>query len=281
MKKIIFTFIYFAAILFVIFTFFSHEEETQTEPVAIPTELAAPQTAVLAEQSYEIPSSSNNDGLLIEHTGYTLSYNIQTNCPNWVAWELTAEEVQTQETKRVNNFRGDELVPARNRVETSDYKNTGYDRGHMCPAADMKWSIDAMSECFYMSNICPQVPALNQKWWEHLEAACRRWAKHEGRVYICCGPLYDSDTEKVPTTIGNKVKIQVPDAFFKVVLSLAPGKEKAIGFIYHNIADRQSMEDVAVSVDKIEEITGIDFFYLLDDELESNLESNYDLKVWN
>lgn len=227
----------------------------------------------------ELPAKRTEDNLVIKHTGYTLSYNATTNCPNWVAWELTAEEVSTSAATRSNDFRGDPEVPVRNRVETADYKGTGYDRGHMCPAADMKWSVSAMSECFFMSNICPQVPVLNQKWWEHVETACRRWASKEGNIYICCGPLFDE--QKRPTTIGRDVKVRVPNGFFKVVLSLRPGQEKAIGFLYQNTDQRQTMDDAAMTVDEVERLTGMDFFSALDDELETALESTYDLRKWD
>lgn len=223
----------------------------------------------------ELPKTNKGD-MIIGHTGYTLSYNVKTNCPNWVAWELTRDEVNSTVAKRVNDFRGDEKVPVKNRVEAFEYRGSGYDRGHMCPAGDMKWSERAMSDCFYMSNICPQSSELNQKWWEHLERACRRWAGKEGKVYICCGPIY----RQKPKVIGNELKIMVPDGFFKVVLSLKKGEEKAIGFIYTNDASRQTMQDAVVTVDEVERRTGYDFFHSLDDKLEDRLESECNLSKW-
>lgn len=226
----------------------------------------------------ELPAQRPEDVLVLSHTGYTLSFNTSTNCPNWVAWELTDEEVAGAAATRSNDFRGDPDVPAAHRVETTDYRATGYDRGHMCPAADMKWSAEAMSECFYMTNICPQVPVLNQKWWEHVETACRRWASREGRIFICCGPLYDPEVKA--RYIGRNVQVRVPDGFFKVVLSLQAGQEKAIAFLYRNTDERQTMDDAATTVDEVERLTGMDFFATLSDELESTLESTYDLRQW-
>lgn len=224
----------------------------------------------------ELPKT-NKSALIIRHTGYTLSYNVKTNCPNWVAWELTKDEVNANVAKRGNDFRGDAKVPEKNRVEAFEYRGSGYDRGHMCPAGDMKWSENAMSDCFYMSNICPQVAELNQKWWEHLERACRRWANNEGKVYVCCGPIYSKGKARY---IGNDLKIMVPDKFFKVVLSLRPGNEKAIGFIYNNDGSKQAMADVVVTVDEVERLTGYDFFYMLDDKLEERLEKVSNLSKW-
>ena len=216
--------------------------------------------------------------LLIEHTGYALVYNAETNCPDWVAWELTGEEADGKAARRVNDFRGDPLVPEENRVETADYKDCGYDRGHMCPAGDMKWSTKAMSECFYMSNICPQSPTLNRQWWEHLESACRRWARKEGSVYICCGPIFKQERKK--KYVGDAVKVRVPNSFFKVVLSLKEGEEKAIGFIYSNRDSRQPMEEAVVTVDSVECLTGLDFFYQLNPEVQEMLESKANLTLW-
>lgn len=227
----------------------------------------------------ELPAFTNEeDELIIEHTGFTLSYNLYTNCPNWVAWELTAAEVETDAVERSNKFRPDNEVPPLNRVETSDYTNSGYNRGHMCPSADMRWSEEAMNDCFLMSNICPQTTKLNGQWWEHVERACRRWAVNEGSVYICCGPLFDSDTPD--HYIGRDEKIRVPDGFFKVILSLKSGHEKAIGFIYANTDERQPMQEAAVTVDRVEELTGYDFFASLPDEQEALLESQCKLQQW-
>ncbi len=227
------------------------------------------------ETGIEIPKV-HKDKLVIRHTGFTLSYNTETNCPNWVAWELTAEEVNAGQAKRSNDFRADSKVPSKNRVDWYEYKQSGYDRGHMCPAGDMKWSADAMSDCFLMSNICPQTPELNQHWWEHVEKACRRWAKQEGRVYICCGPIFETGKKY----IGKDVKIRVPDGYFKVVLSLRKGNEKAIGFIYTNTDDRQTMESAVVTVDEIEAKTGYDFFPLVDKSIQDKVEAECNLRKW-
>ena len=233
--------------------------------------------SVVASEFMERPLGRAGD-LLIEHTGYALVYNTETNCPDWVAWELTQEEADGKDARRVNDFRGDPLVPEACRVETADYKDCGYDRGHMCPAGDMKWSSKAMSECFYMSNICPQSPTLNRQWWEHLESACRRWARQEGSVYICCGPIFKQERKK--KYLGNTVRVRVPNSFFKVVLSLKEGEEKAIGFVYSNRDSRQPMEEAVVTVDSVERLTGLDFYYQLNSEMQEALESKANLTLW-
>ncbi len=214
---------------------------------------------------------------IIEHTGYAVSFNREHNNPNYVAWELTADEA-VGTVPRSNNFAPDPDVPAPHQVTTNDYKGCGYDRGHMAPAADMKWSDDAMRECFYMSNICPQTHSLNAGSWQVLEEACRRWARQEGAVYIVCGPVYRGSKHK---TIGKEHIITVPEGFFKIVLSLQKGKEKAIGFYYRNNDSHQPMEQTAMSVDDIEEITGMNFFVNVKDDIEDRVEATFSLKEWH
>ena len=214
---------------------------------------------------------------IIAHTGYTLSFNREHNQPNWVAWELTDKETRGTQP-RSNDFEPDPLVPAPHQVTTDDYKGSGYDRGHMAPAADMKWSSKAMTECFYMSNMCPQNGSLNSGSWSTLEKACRRWAQQENKIYIVCGPIFKGNKQK---KIGKQHKVTVPDAFFKVVLSMKKGKEKSIGFIYNNRGGKQNMDKTAMTVDEVEKITGIDFFVNLPDKIENKIEAKYSLKEWN
>ena len=225
----------------------------------------------------ELPGKMrHNPEKIITHTGYTLSFNREHNNPNWVAWELTAEEASGK-LPRDDNFQPDPEVAENHQVVHADYKGSGYDRGHMVPAADMKWSSRAMAECFYMSNICPQTHTFNAGGWETLESACRRWAKQEGAVYIVCGPVYKGSKHK---TIGQHLKITVPEGFFKVVLSMNKGKEKAIGFYYANSNAKQTMQATATTVDDIEARTGMDFFVNIDDRLEERIESTFSLKQW-
>ncbi len=229
-------------------------------------------------RKYEMPAALKGvPERIIAHTGYTVSFNREHNNPNYVAWELTADEVKGTRP-RADEFLPDPDVPAPHRVTTEDYKGSGYDRGHMVPAADMKWSSAAMRECFYMSNMCPQDGGLNSGPWKKLEEACRRWASREGSVYIVCGPIYNKGRKH--KTIGRKHKVTVPDAFFKVVLSLKPGKEKAIGFCYENRSGKQPMPQAAMSVDKVEEMTGMDFFVNVDDRLEKRIETQCVFKDW-
>lgn len=238
--------------------------------------MAAVSLTVGAQRHYEYPDTKRGERIVV-HTGYALTYNNQTNCPNWVAWEITKDEANST-GQRSDDFQPDPVIPKRNRVTTNDYKGSGYDRGHICPAADMKWSAKAQKECFYMSNMCPQLHSLNAGCWAKLEDACRRWAKQEGSIYVISGPVFRKGRKA--RYIGKEHKVRVPDGFFKAVLSLKNGEEKAIGFYYSHDDKKQTMESAAMSVDALEEMTGYDFFYQVNDKIERRVEANYNLSVW-
>ncbi len=216
----------------------------------------------------EIPISGiNRDEIILKRFAYTLSYNKKMKNPNWVAWELTRKETYGKE-ERNDKFVPDPDLPEP-RAKSGDYTHTGYDRGHMAPAADMKWNSKAMDESFYMSNICPQNKKLNRGDWNDLEDACRNWAKKYGTIYIACGPIYD---QKNPKRIGTN-KIAVPDRFFKVVLIYNRKDPMALGFIFPNKAHSQDLNLYQVSVDSIEDVTGYDFFAKLPDSIENRIEA--------
>jgi endonuclease G len=224
-----------------------------------------------------LPITGEIEGVFIEHEGFSLLYDTKTMCPRWVAWELTAAETRGKVTRQGVDFKEDESVPKQYQVASWDYNGGQYGRGHMCPAGDMKWSQQAMQDCHYMTNICPQNAELNKTWWEHLERACRGWARQDGSVQIVCGPVFSEN----PKHFGKKHRMAVPKGFYKVVLSLKKGREKAIGFYYTNDDAIQPMEDAVRSVDDIERMTGIDFFSSLPDEQEDKLEAMTDLRAWD
>ena len=235
-------------------------------------------TTSLPVQDISLPvASPRSTDILFEYEGFSLLFDTETMCPRWVAWELTAEETRGNVSREGIDFKEEEKVPKESRVVSSDYNGGHYGRGHMCPAGDMKWSQKAMTDCHYMTNICPQTAELNKNWWEHLERACRQWARQYGSIQIVCGPVF-SDS---PKRFGRSHRIAVPEAFYKVVLSLKDGDEKALGFLYANDNSAQPMEEAVCSVDEIERLTGIDFFSSLPDEQEDRLEAMTDLRAWD
>lgn len=210
---------------------------------------------------------------IIEHTGYTVSYNSDWCVPNWVAYELTREETRGKHPRAVH-FEPDPDV--RGVCPTyRDYSRSNYTRGHMAPAGDMKWDTIAMRESFYLSNVCPQDHNLNDGDWKMLEEQARVWAEQYGNLYIACGPLMSNN----PEVIGRN-NVAVPDAFFKVLLCRIDGKWQAIGFVFDNKPGHQRLRNYAKTIDEVERLAGIDFFPALEDDLENAVEAQYDLGAW-
>lgn len=210
---------------------------------------------------------------IIHHTGYVVSYNENLRLPNWVAYELTRQETQGN-AKRTNRFIVD--PQAKGVIATNaDYTHSGYDKGHMAPAADMKWSNAAMKESFYFSNMCPQHPELNRRRWKDLEEKIREWAVADSAIIIVCGPIAQKTTRKI-----GKNSVTVPEKFFKVILSPFTPSPKAIGFLFDNERAVAPLATYAVSVDSIEKLTGMDLFAPLPDELENRIEAQKDCRQW-
>lgn len=211
---------------------------------------------------------------VIEHTGYTVSYNRKRRNPNWVAYELTAKEVDGKEPRNGDFIPDPDLNGAQ--ATDEDYKNCGWDRGHLAPAADMKWSKEAMEESFYLSNISPQNNNLNRGVWKSIEELTRDIAVKYNNVLVVTGPVFTK--EKGLGKIG-KNKVLIPNGFYKVLLINDSGY-KGIGFYCENKAGKKKLSSYAMSIDSIEKITGIDFFHKLPDEVEKVVESEYNWNVW-
>lgn len=221
-----------------------------------------------------IPAYSKSD-IIVQHTGYTLCYSEEHEQPYWVAYVLTADEVFANESSRDENFREDPSIPTGSAV-LADYKGSGYDRGHLCPAADQAWSAQAMDDSFYLSNMSPQTHSFNAGIWLELENAVRTFAAQNQEICVVTGPVLTDGPYK---TIGSN-NVSVPNSFYKVILDYYGPEKKAIGFIL-NQTDKGKLEKYAVSVDEIERITGIDFFPSLDDSEEEILEASFDVTLWD
>lgn len=214
------------------------------------------------------------ESIEVEYTGMKLSFNPRLHIPNWVAWELTGNETRGT-VKRENKFFCDESV--RGCAETYDYSYSGYDRGHMAPAGDMKWDPQAMHETFYLTNICPQAKSLNTGAWKRLEEKCRTWARADSSIIIICGPVV---TDRPIEYIGD-TRVAVPRRFFKVIISPYATPPRGIGFLMPNGKVHGGMQEAATTIDEIERITGYDFFHSLPDNMESAIESQCDFHYWS
>ena len=219
----------------------------------------------------ELPEIGNNDVILV-YNGFVVNYNTERLIPNWVAYELTAEEVAGL-VPRAKGFSMDLDYKDRQAMR-EDYSNTGWDKGHMAPSADMKWSQAAMNESFYLTNICPQNRDLNGKDWHTLEKYVRDWALKYGSIWVVCGPYVYANAYG---SIGER-HVVVPDGFFKAVLRKENGAYKAIAFVFENTGQKQAVKDAVVSVNDVEALIGYNLFTNLSDQIEEKVEA---LSSWD
>ena len=211
----------------------------------------------------------------IKNLGYTSSYNTSYGIPNWVAYELTRSEAASHEAERTNKFQADPKVIGKS-ASNSDYKGSGYDKGHMAPAADMKWSKTVMEQSFYFTNICPQAPGLNRGAWKDLEEEIREWAIRDSALVIICGPLFTKEPIKyIPET-----HVAIPDAYFKVVCAPYTDQARAIAFVFPNAKASKHPREYVVTIDSVEKMTGMDFLSQLPDEIENEIEKTSNYTHW-
>ena len=211
---------------------------------------------------------------LVSYTAMTVSFNPTLHIPNWVSWELTRQETEGT-LPRKERFLCDDLVPGC--PDHWDYSYSGYDRGHMAPAADMKWNEKAMEESFLLTNICPQAKSLNSGTWTKLEDKCRTWAQIDSAIVIVCGPIV---TDPIKEFIGDS-RVAVPQRFFKAIISPYANPPRGIGFIMPNAKVPGGMQAAAVTIDSIEAVTGHNLFYALPDDIGAAIESQRRFHTWS
>ncbi len=251
-------------IILVLFSFILRVTEPKTTNTIIDDN-------VIAEM--ELPLIHDND-LIRYKRGFTLSYNPKHRQANWVAYPLTNKSIYGK-YKRLDNFHEDETVV--NPSTLQDYKRSGFDRGHLAPAADMNFSEESMYDSFVLSNMSPQRPEFNRGIWSSLESTVRNFAATEGVIYVTTGPILD-DTKNYKT-IG-KNKVTVPNYYYKAILKLG-NEPKAIGFVLPNAKGKENLKRYAKSIDDIENLTNLDLFANVDDDIEEKIESKFDVSKWS
>jgi endonuclease G len=231
------------------------------------------EVALLLPENPGLPAGAEN-GQIVDHIYYTLSYNEAHEQANWVMYKLTASYLSGENAERSDNFRIDpEIITGS--AAPDDYKRTGYDRGHLLPAADMGWSPEAMSLTFLMSNMSPQAPSFNRGIWKKLEARVREWAIEDGLIYVVTGPVLEDGLPEI-----GEDRVSVPHYFYKIILDYQEPEIKGIGFVMANQKSNLDIYHYAVSIDSVENLTGLVFFSALPDELEQEIESTLNLNGW-
>jgi endonuclease G len=219
-----------------------------------------------------LPSSTTNQ--IIKHDYFALSYSEKHEQAEWVAYELKKGYVRNSNFKRPY-FIEDSKVKTGS-ADWRNYKKSGYDKGHLCPAGDMEFAINAYNDTFFTSNISPQIHDFNGGIWNRLEQKTRYWATKYDGVYVITGGVLNSSLK----TIG-KEEVSVPNYFYKILLDNSNGQYKMIAFLVPSKKSDKPIYDFVVSVDRIEKMTGIDFFPKLNDKIENSLEKSIDYKAWS
>ncbi|MBQ3555318.1 MAG: DNA/RNA non-specific endonuclease [Bacteroidales bacterium] len=253
------------------------EETTCQEVVIEETEKDEPQNRVVVSYSnLEIPKwETSTSQQLVTNLGYTSSYNTSYGIPNWVAYEITRSEATSTEAERKDKFMPDPKVKGHS-ATNADYKGSGYDKGHMAPAADMKWSQIVMDQSFYFTNICPQAPGLNRGAWKDLEEDIRLWAIRDSALVVICGPLFTQE----PVRYIPQTQVAIPDAYFKVVCSPYTPEPRGIAFIFPNAKASKHPREYVTTINSVEQITGMDFLSQLPDETENKIEETSNYTLW-
>ncbi|MFC2118331.1 DNA/RNA non-specific endonuclease [Bacteroidota bacterium] len=212
-----------------------------------------------------------SSGIVVNHSYYSLAYSEAHEGAVWVFYHLTPEFVNGTAVRK-DNFKIDPDVSISS-ATLEDYVGSGYDRGHLCPAAAMKINQTAMDESFYMSNMSPQHLSCNRGRWKSLETKVRDWVITEGELYVVSGPIFHDNIESIGVS-----EVTVPGYYYKVIYN---NDDKMIGFILPNEKCDNDLIEYVVSIDSIEELTEIDFFSVLSDDIEYSLESSIQTSEWD
>jgi len=221
---------------------------------------------------YFLPTSTT--GQIVHHEGYSLSYSEPHEQAEWVAYELKKSHLSNTNFKRPY-FEIDKAVKTK-AAHWRNYKKSGYDRGHLCPAGDRKYSKATHDETFLTSNISPQEHSFNSGIWNTLEQKVRYWANKYDGVFVVTGGVLNGRMK----TIGDE-NVSVPNQFYKVLIDNNTGKTKVIAFLMPHKNSNKPLYEFVVSVDEIEQLTGIDFFPELNDKIEDRLEASSSYKDWS
>jgi endonuclease G len=225
----------------------------------------------------EIPRTLKNEEIIC-HTYFCFVFDDDYKQSKWVAYVLKTEMT---ESKYSRNDKFMEDTKVKNGTATNkDYEKSGYDRGHLVPAADMSFDEISLHESFYFSNVSPQIPQFNRGIWKQLEAEVRNYTKTLNKIYVVTGPIL-KDLNKSEYKVIGENNIVVPNYFYKAILYVSDTTIQAIGFVLPNQkAEKKSLYSYSCSIDELEILSGIDFFFKLPDKIEKKVEQTFDTLFW-
>lgn len=218
-----------------------------------------------------LPSSTT--GTLVEHDHFSLSYHETYEQAEWVAYTLHKDHLTNDDRKRPY-FIEDPKVPTKS-ADWRNYRGSGYDRGHLCPAGDRRFSEYAYNETFYTSNITPQDKEFNAGVWNRLEQQVRYWAKRYGTLFVVTGGVLEQDLPH----IGDE-DVAVPKSYYKMISRGSGANLKVVAFLIPHRESPAQLRQFLVPVDQLERITGIDFFKNLPHTIQDSIESKVDSEGW-
>jgi endonuclease G len=215
---------------------------------------------------------------ILPSQAFTVGYSDKRGNPLWVVYKLKSVPANAPLLKRPTHFTVDKRVD--NQVSHDDYDKSGYDRGHMAPnyAISSLYGKQAQLETFVMTNITPQRPNLNRKLWQRLEEVeVKYFTQLAPMIWVTTGTVFDDKIE----TLKSAKNVEIPDAFYKVYAMQNGGKTYLIAFLMpQTVKGNEALNQYVVTVDKIEALTGLDFFHELPDDEENALESTLDTVAW-
>jgi endonuclease G len=198
-----------------------------------------------------LPTSTTKQ--IVKHKYYTLSYNEKFEQAEWVAYELKKEYLKNNDFKRPYFIEDPKVTTGS--ADWRNYKKSGYDKGHLCPAGDMEFDKSAYTDTFFTSNISPQKHDFNSGIWNRLEQKTRYWAGKYNDIYIVTGGILKDSDKKIGTE-----EVSVPKYFYKIILAKSGKEHKAIAFLVPNEDSDKSLYDFVVPIETLEKMSGIDFF---------------------
>jgi endonuclease G, mitochondrial len=214
--------------------------------------------------------------------GYVIGHDARLKIPLWVQYELGRGDL-TGTAPRSDDFRADASIPYGSRAETDDYKNSGYDQGHMAPAGDMIRSQKVMSESFLMSNMAPQVGVgFNRNIWKSLEADVRGWVQQRGKLTIITGPVFAVVDKTVTYNVIGQNNVAVPTHFYKIIVdNNDPNDVQVLAFMMPNKdLSKNNYKYYLTTIDEIEAVTGLDFLSALPVAVQYMVESRRADNIW-
>jgi endonuclease G len=251
-------------------------------------------TAIVTHLPWGVPIASEfatGEHLLIQ-TDYILDYDNDLQVPLWAAYRLTAADIDAKRN-RTECFRPDPRLAQEAAADCADYDEPIFDRGHLVPNADMTRSEAAMINTYLFSNMTPQYANFNRIIWSRLEGLVRDWAKTRGAIYVISGTIFDRDNDdwrdldEAAEFVAPTLRVAIPTAFYKIIVAPTANSLDSITLLLPHATEKHTgreglnyLETHITSIDRIETLTGVDFFPEFDEQSEEQLEATIAPQLW-